>query len=105
MTDCDVSQSGSAPEHGICQSLGYERAVVVNWGYGEGENDDPMPHAYNWSCVDFVCGPSGNTSSADNCSASEMLDTIVCEMTLIEECDDGNTIDDDECSNDCALPE
>ncbi len=88
--DCDVSTNGSATEHGICQALGYDRAVRVNWGSGPGESDSPMPHAYNWTCSGFVCGPSGDSYSSDNCSSSEMLRDITCTGGFDEECDEGD---------------
>ncbi len=86
-TTCNVSSNGSAPEHGICQALGYERTVVAVWGGGAGENDSSMPHAFNWLCRDFVCGPSSNTYSNDNCSSIEMLRSITCIEEATEECD------------------
>ena len=86
---CDVSGDGSAPEHGICQALGAQRAVSVEWGDGPGDASPDMPHAYNWSCVDYVCGPSTNDYASDNCSSFEMLQAITCRFEGVEECDEG----------------
>ena len=36
---CDVSERPTAPEHGICQALGFDTAVTVEWGGGEGADD------------------------------------------------------------------
>ena len=101
----NVEDNGSAPEHGICQSLGAERAIEVTWGNGPGDSDNPMPHANNWSCVDYECGPGGGITT-DNCSAIEMLDNIVCLSGLDEACDDGvdNADAPDACRLDCSLP-
>ncbi|MBN1947814.1 MAG: DUF4215 domain-containing protein [Bradymonadales bacterium] len=140
LTDCDVSTDGSAPEHGICQALGFQRALTVTWGDGEGGYDAAQLHAYNWSCTDFVCGPSDDGDTSNDCYSSEMLYSITCvaigeeqcdegednsnepdaasgcrtDCTPVrcgdhiqdtgEECDDGNDIDDDGCSNECENP-
>ena len=84
----DVSTSGYAPEHGICQALGAQRALSVTWGDGPGENDPNMPHAYNWACNDFIC-ESDDDYDSDNCSRSEMLFSITCLLIMDERCDDG----------------
>ncbi len=100
----DVSTNGNAPEHGICQSLGYLRAASVSWGGGAGEDDDPMPHAYNWECVAFVCTASTNPIDYDNCGVAEMLDAITClGAPAMEACDDGNTDDTDACTSACTV--
>src|SRR5690606_2672655 len=52
---CDVSHLASAPEHGICQSLGYARAVRVEWGGGAGAGTADPPLALHWSCFDGGC--------------------------------------------------
>lgn len=106
-TTCVVASNGSAPEHGICQALGYDRAVRAQWGGGAGESDNPMPHAYNWTCAGFVCGPSSNPFSSDNCSSSEMLRSIVCFGGSEEECDLGAANSDapnSACRTTCRLP-
>ncbi len=99
----DVSADGSAREHGICQSLGFARAVSVVWGDGAGASDPVMPHAYNWSCTDFVCGADPNNPEVwSNCTVSEMLNAITCvRLPTMETCDDGNTISGDGCSSAC----
>ncbi len=104
-SSCEVADNGSAPEHGICQSLGYDRAVRVSWGGGAGDADSPMPHAYNWTCTDYVCGDGGG-STGDNCGAGEMLNQLVCRESYIEACDDGEANADapDACRTDCTLP-
>ena len=104
---CRVFENGSAPEHGICQALGYDRCVDVTWGGGPGESDSSMPHAYNWSCVDYVCGLSGSTYDSDNCSSFEMLDSIRCYGGYEEDCDEGDANSDvpgATCRTDCTLP-
>ena len=101
---CDVSADGFAPEHGICQSLGYSRAVTVTWGGGPGDTDSAMPHAYNWDCIDYVC-TLGDTYDADNCSAGEMLNSITCEGGIQEQCDlagDNSSLPDATCRPDCT---
>jgi len=106
-SSCDVFDRPTAPEHGICEALGYDQAESVVWGGGEGEFDPVMPHAYNWRCTDYDCGPSGNAYSSDNCVLSAMLASIACEATIVEECDDGEDNSDTEpgaCRSDCSLP-
>ena len=106
-TTCRVFDNGSAPEHGICQALGYDRCVDVTWGGGPGDSDSSMPHAYNWSCSDFVCGLGGSTYDSDNCSGSEMLDSIRCSGGYEEACDEGDANSDAPgatCRADCTLP-
>ena len=102
---CDVSLDGSAPEHGICQSLGFSRAVTVTWGGGPGEADSAMPHAYNWECFGYVCTASTNSFDTDNCSASEMLNAITCEGGIQEQCDlagANSSAPDATCRPDCT---
>lgn len=104
---CDVSTNGGAPEHGICQALGFDRAVTVSYGGGAGENDTIMPHAYNWSCSGFVCGASTNDYADDNCSSSEMLNTITCIRSALETCDEGagnSDTPDATCTTECRVP-
>ena len=106
-TTCDVFDNGSAPEHGICQALGYERCVSVTWGGGPGDSDAEMPHAYNWECIDYVCGPSDSTYDRDNCSSVEMLRSIQCYGGFSEDCDEGDANSDEPgatCRTDCTLP-
>ncbi|MCB9506527.1 MAG: DUF4215 domain-containing protein [Myxococcales bacterium] len=104
---CDVTLNGGAPEHGICQTLGFDRALSVRWGGGAGESDSAMPHAYNWTCSSYVCGASTNTFASDNCSASEMLNTITCNTNRVEECDLGADNSDTPgaaCRTTCRFP-
>lgn len=106
-TTCVLESNGNAPEHGICQSLGYDRAIRAQWGGGAGDSDNPMPHAYNWSCTDFLCGPSSNAFSNDNCGSSEMLRSIVCFGGDEEECDLGAGNSDapnSPCRTTCRVP-
>ncbi|MCB9506481.1 MAG: DUF4215 domain-containing protein [Myxococcales bacterium] len=106
-TVCDVSTRGDAPEHGICQALGYQRAVVAVWGGGAGDADLDMPHAYNWTCVDFVCTAGTNDFDTDNCGSTEMLRSITCEGLIEEACDEGDLNEDvlgAPCRTDCTLP-
>jgi cysteine-rich repeat protein len=103
---CDVSANGGAPEHGICQALGYDSAVSVIWGGGPGETDVVMPSAFNWTCTNFVCTASTQTDATDNCGSGEMLREIVCRGGGVETCDDGedNALAPDACRPDCSLP-
>ena len=103
---CTVATNGSAPEHGICQALGYDRAVSVVWGGGEGQADNPMPHAFNWTCTNFVCRASTQAGTADDCGAGEMLNSIVCQRAVNEVCDAGelNGTEGAECSTQCRPP-
>jgi cysteine-rich repeat protein len=105
-TTCAVADLPNAPEHGICQALGYERAETVTYGGGAGENSPTMPHAYNWVCADYECTAGVNTFAADNCSGGEMLNTITCTASRIETCDDGedNSLLPDACRPDCSAP-
>lgn len=103
---CDVSTRGTAPEHGICQALGYDRALTVSWGGGPGESDSVMPHAANWSCSGFVCS-TGSTYVGDNCSSGEMLNEITCFGGFTEQCDLGDAnsdTPDSACRTTCLTP-
>jgi cysteine-rich repeat protein len=105
-TTCNVSGNGSAPEHGICQALGFERTTVAVWGGGAGDSDSVMPHAQNWRCVDYVCGPSTNSYSSDNCGSTEMLRSISCLEEATEQCDDAELNSDEPdatCRTTCLL--
>jgi hypothetical protein len=77
-SSCNVVGNPNAREHGICQALGYDHAAEVVWGGGDGESDNPMPHAGNWSCVDYVCSSGEYPIDSDNCSVGEMLNSITC---------------------------
>ncbi|MFT6627079.1 MAG: cysteine-rich repeat protein [Flavobacteriales bacterium] len=103
---CNYADAPNAPEHGLCQALGYDFTVEIVWGNGEGADSVVMPSVFNWVCTDFVCGPSGNTDSTDNCSAGEMLNTITCFGGGPESCDDGdlNADEADACRTDCSDP-
>lgn len=106
-TSCELSSVPSAAEHGICQSLGFERAVLATWGGGEGDEDDPMPRASNWRCDDFECGPSGISDSSDVCDGRQMLNTLVCIASGQEECDLGTQNSDEvgaTCRTNCTRP-
>jgi cysteine-rich repeat protein len=103
---CDVSEIPTAPEHGICQSLGFEKATWVTWGGGPGATSAVVLHAYNWECVGFRCSRSGFPSYSPDCSAAEMLVSISCEGIVGEQCDEGDANVDapDVCRLDCTLP-
>ncbi len=105
-SSCEVYDNGNAIEHGICQSLGYQRAVSVVWGDGPGTGVAPMVHAYNWSCFDYDCTASTATNVNPDCGAWEMLFSIACEGIVGEACDDGegNGFTADACRPDCTLP-
>lgn len=104
---CDLSAAARAPEHGICQALGYERATFATWGGGAGASDVVMPRAANWSCADFECGPGPDAGSVDVCETSDMLLTLICMTAQGEECDEGDANDDAPdaaCRRDCRRP-
>ena len=106
-SSCDVSENPTAPEHGICEALGHAQAVSVVWGGGPGESDWPMPHAFNWSCSDYDCGPSGSSYDGDDCGSGEMLNMVTCLTSFAEECDNGvanSDIEPGACRTDCTLP-
>jgi cysteine-rich repeat protein len=100
---CSLATSGSAPEHGICQALGHDFAVSVDWGGGIGNEDAVMPHAYNWRCAGFNCTGAVDYRD-DNCTSDQMLATIVCANGSFEACDDGsaNGTGADSCRLDCT---
>jgi cysteine-rich repeat protein len=138
-SSCEVDDDPYAPEHGICQALGFNRALAVSWGDGLGASAAITPRAFNWDCVAYRCIASATPSLSPPCDGWEMLNTLVCEGTVGEqcdfgpdngnvadacrpetcllpfcgdrivdtgeECDDGNAIESDGCSNSCLLPQ
>jgi cysteine-rich repeat protein len=137
-SSCSVATDGFAPEHGICQALGLERAIRAAWGDGQGADQPLHLRAYNWDCVSFRCLAGGDAQVTPPCARWELLREITCEglqgeecddgldnafapdacrpitCTLPrcgdgitdtgEQCDDGNRVNDDGCSNTCLLP-
>jgi len=105
-SECDVSDDGNAPEHGICQALDFERAVTVSYGDGLGGGTTPAPRPVNWFCFDFRCWESEFEDASGACEDYEMLTWIDCEGLVGEECDDGagNADEADACRTDCTLP-
>ena len=104
---CDLTAASRAPEHGICQSLGYERATFATWGGGAGADDPVMPRAANWACENFTCGAGPDASAADVCETRDMLLTLICTTSRGEECDEGAANDDTPgatCRRDCRRP-
>jgi hypothetical protein len=103
---CVPTTNATAPEHGICQSLGYPRCLYVEWNSKNGAGNTPTLHAYNWSCNNFVCGKSGTSSTNNDCQwpGTNMLGKITCGG---EECDDGannSSVKPDACRADCRKP-
>ena len=106
-TVCDTSDNGSASEHGICQALGFDRAVSVTWGGGPGEGGLEMHHSFNWECFDYLCFESPFLSFDSDCSGFEMLAEITCEGIVGEECDEGEANSDEPdatCRTNCVFP-
>lgn len=103
---CDVRALPDAPEHGLCQSLGFERALEVDWTGSEGANRGATPRAYNWSCEAYVCSAGERDTTEPACPAGVMLRRLVCETAALEPCDDGadNGIAPNACRPDCSLP-
>ena len=102
---CDVTADDTAPEHGICQSLGHFRAISATWGGSDGATTAPAPQANNWGCFDYECSPGPSTNSAGNCGAGRMLVQIVCDGWVPEPCDEGtNGNNPDQCREGCVLP-
>ena len=102
---CDVSDDDTAPEHGICQAMGYFRAVRVTWGGSIGADETTAPRAWNWGCFDYECGAGPRSDSAGACGEGRMLESIVCEGFIAEVCDDGeNGNAPNQCREGCALP-
>lgn len=103
---CDVRALPSAPEHGVCQALGFERAAEVDWTGSEGANTGATPRAYNWACDDYACAAGERDTTEPACPAGVMLRAIVCVSLVDEVCDDGedNGIAPDACRPDCTLP-
>ncbi|MCY1056427.1 DUF4215 domain-containing protein [Nannocystis sp. SCPEA4] len=81
---------------------------------GNQTNDDGCSNA----CKNPACGDAivqmgeecdlGQTQNADNAACTSECKNNVCgdgkHLMGIEQCDDGNTVDDDECTNVCGLP-
>ena len=105
-TSCDVSERPTAAEHGICDALGFDTAVNVEWGGGEGSETPQVHHAFNWECFDYTCVESPFSDFSADCSDFEMLSSIECYGIIAEECDDGAANADaaDTCRTDCTLP-
>ena len=106
-TTCNVYEDPFAPEHGICQALGFDRAVEVSWEGGAGaEAGEAVLHADHWECFDYRCFEGEFASRGSSCTEDEMLTYIICEGIVGEECDDGadNGEGADQCRTDCTLP-
>ncbi len=99
---CSVADDPDAPEHGICQTLGFERASAVVWGEAAGEPQSATLAASSWSCSDFDCvrGGAGTSVFPYECYAWEWLSEITCTGPGLEECDGGPG-----CSAQCQLPQ
>jgi cysteine-rich repeat protein len=130
---CSVSARPDAPEHGICRTLGYERATSVVWGAPFATAQVGTLSAGSWACSDFTCTRAGAASSTFpyTCEPWELLSQITCqgpgredcdggpgcslqcqlpecgngEVEFGEDCDDGNLSNFDTCTVDCVAPE
>ena len=103
-SSCPVLDDDTAPEHGICQALGYFRAIRVTWGGSFGADADPAVRANNFACFDYDC-VEGFTDTAGACGEGRMLSSIVCEGFAPEPCDDGeNGLGPNQCRPGCELP-
>jgi cysteine-rich repeat protein len=106
---CDeILEDGSAPEHGMCQSFGFERAVSVT---NELDFDGFFEFLYlatDWDCSDYECTltPPGSGGFVF-CSGSTYVAEIECETRGIEDCDEGednSAAVGATCRTDCTLP-
>ena len=75
---CDVSTNPTAPEHGICEALGYDAAISATWGNGARVLGEPNPRASNWACDNYDCGQGADRTSTGDCLDREMLASITC---------------------------
>ncbi|MBU6162153.1 MAG: DUF4215 domain-containing protein, partial [Myxococcales bacterium] len=106
-SSCEVGDDPYAPEHGICQALGFERALAVEWGNGAGVSNPVTLRAFNWDCVSYRCIGGQAPAVAPPCEPWEMLNRIECEGIVGEQCDLGvdNSNEPDACRPDtCVLP-
>jgi cysteine-rich repeat protein len=104
---CDVLTNANAPEHGMCQALGYQKAVRVAYTGGPGAGDLTLVRPYNWRCAGFICSQGGNDFSGPGCEGVGLLSTLTCRNTFSEECDlgaDNANAPDAPCRTDCQTP-
>lgn len=100
---CSLLDRPDAPEHGICQQLGYDVARSAVWG-----DDTFDASAVTWAtefiCFDYDCSTRTNPNPAA-CGAHELLSELVC-VGQGEQCDEGDANADlpDRCRADCQLP-
>jgi cysteine-rich repeat protein len=99
---CDVSERHTAPEHGICQSLGYSRAASADWGFGAAPSG-AFVAASTFACFDYGCATQ--TAASPPCSSWEWLAELTC-VDGPETCDDGaaNADAPNRCRTDCSAP-
>ncbi len=106
-TGCNVREDDRAPEHGICQALGFEFATDVLWTSSEANTEvTPVVRVLDWWCFDWFCREGDYAGDTNPCFEWEMLDRITCEGLTGEECDEGrdNADEADACRTDCTLP-
>lgn len=101
---CVVRDDPQASEHGMCQSLGFERAVSARYGRLNGAS--LSVRALDWVCWNFVCGQNEATLAPTDCEDWEALLELECESVRSEACDDGrnNGRLPDQCRPDCSRP-
>jgi cysteine-rich repeat protein len=104
---CDVLSNPSAPEHGMCQALGYQRAVRVAYTGGPGTDDPTLVRPFNWRCAGFVCSQGLNDFSGPGCASGGLLSTLTCRNSFAEQCDRGSdnaNVPDSPCRTNCQTP-
>jgi cysteine-rich repeat protein len=75
---CDVSGIPTAPEHGICQSFGFDRAVRATWTGIDGALNLTAARADHWVCEGYACATAPDADLSNTCSDGGMLSSIVC---------------------------
>lgn len=103
-TRCEVGEDPQAPEHGMCQSLGFDRAVAARYGLLPGATLGVR--AIDWVCWNYVCGPNAEPLGPANCQDWEALLELECASPRAEQCDEGrfNAPLPDRCRVDCTAP-
>ncbi len=119
-SECSLSGTANAPEHGMCRSLGYDYASYVSYNGFYDQAHPLVGYAANWSCTNresctqnpFLAPPCPRTPApdpdepADGIAQGRMLSSLTCIDLAYEECDDGieNADAADACRTDCTLP-
>jgi cysteine-rich repeat protein len=86
---CNVSDLPNAPEHAICQRLGYSRARLVEYGTGIDRSTWSTVNPNEFLCEGFFCNPFRNAPSSSSCRSWETMIALECTGPLREQCDNG----------------